>query len=84
MPTYDYRCEANDRVYEVSHPMSQKISTWGELCAAGGLDSEGLPAESPVRKLLTTAGVVSSSALRNPEAPACASSNCCGGVCDYQ
>ncbi|MES9980902.1 MAG: zinc ribbon domain-containing protein, partial [Candidatus Thiodiazotropha sp. 6PLUC5] len=32
MPTYDYRCEANSRVVEVSHRMSEEILNWGELC----------------------------------------------------
>ncbi len=84
MPTYDYRCEADGRVYEVSHPMSQKLSTWAELCEVADLDAGSIPANTPVSKLLTTGGVVKSSALRNPEAPACASSSCCGGVCGYQ
>lgn len=81
MPTYDYRCEADGKVYEARHPMSVDISNWGELCRVAGLDANGIAADTPVSKLLTTGGVVSSNALKNPEAPPCASSNCCGGVC---
>ena len=41
MPSYDYRCEANGRVVEVRHTMSEKLTTWGEVCAQAGLDLDG-------------------------------------------
>jgi len=29
MPTYEYQCEANGRVVEVSHKMTEKVKTLG-------------------------------------------------------
>lgn len=82
MPSYDYRCEANDRIYEVKHPISTTISTWGELCELGGIDLQGIPADTPVRKVISTGGVVKSSSLKNPEAPPCMTGGgCSGGMC---
>lgn len=82
MPTYDYRCEANDEIYEVRHPMALTIKTWGELCEVGGMPLQGIDADAPVSKVLTTAGVVSSSALKNPGVPPCMTgSGCSGGGC---
>lgn len=79
MPTYDYRCEANQKVYEVHHPMALSISNWGELRAAAGLSADdAIDDSTPVKKLMTAAGLVSPNALKNPEPPACASGGCAG------
>ena len=48
MPTYDYRCNTNGRVLEVSHRMSENLSTWGELCRQAGVETGDTPAEAPV------------------------------------
>lgn len=83
MPTYDYQCEGSDRVFEVSHPMSQSIKTWAELAACGDFTADDFPAETAVRKVFASSGaVISSSALKNPEAPPCVSGGGCpGGSC---
>lgn len=82
MQTYDYRCESNGQVYEVSHPMSMTITKWGELCEVGRFDRGDIAAEEPVTRLLKTGGIVKKSALRNPEAPPCMSGGgCSGGRC---
>ena len=82
MPTYDYRCEDSGEVFEVNHPMSLFIATWGDLCEAGNLDPGDIAAEAPVTKLLRTGGVVKSSSLSNPEAPPCMTgAGCSGGGC---
>jgi predicted nucleic acid-binding Zn ribbon protein len=82
MPTYDYRCEANNEIYEVKHAMSASAATWGELCELGGMALDGIPADAPVKKLLNTGGVVKSSSLKNPDAPPCMTgSGCPGGSC---
>ena len=82
MPTYDYRCEANGNVYEVRHPMSSVVSTWAELCELGDFDPNEAPGDTRVTKLLTTAGIVKSSALKNPEAPPCMTGGgCSSGGC---
>ena len=81
MPSYDYRCTANGRVVEVRHPMSEKMTTWGEVCARAKIDAGDTAADAPVERLITGGSVVSSSALSNPEAPNCGSGGCAGGMC---
>ena len=81
MPSYDSRCPANGRVVEVRHGMSEKLTTWGEVCARARIDTGDTAADAPVERLITGGGVVSSSALSNPEAPSCGSGGCAGGMC---
>ncbi|UTW03230.1 zinc ribbon domain-containing protein [Amphritea atlantica] len=81
MPTYDYRCDTTGAVIEVRHPMAIKISTWADLCDIGGLDAGTTPADAPVTKLLSTAGVISNKTLKNPENPPCMSGGGCPGRC---
>jgi len=80
MPTYDYHCTENGRVIEVKHPISEKLTTWGEVCSRAGVDLDATPANSPVERLITGGQVVNSGTLKNPE-PTCASGNCGGGMC---
>ena len=79
MPTYDYRCDANGQVVEVRHRMSERLRTWGELCALTGLEPGPTPPDSPVERLITGGQVVRSSSLGDQAAPPCASGPCCGG-----
>lgn len=78
MPTYDYLCEANGRVVEVQHRMSEKLSTWGELCQQAGVDAGDTPPDSPVQRLATGGQVVKSGSLGD-SAPSCTAGPCCGG-----
>jgi hypothetical protein len=80
MPTYDYLCEANGQVVEVRHPMSDTLSTWGELCERAGLEAGDTPADAPVQRLATGGQVVKSSSLGDT-APPCAAGGCGGGMC---
>jgi hypothetical protein len=80
MPTYDYLCEANGQVVEVKHPMSDTLSTWGELCERAGLEAGDTPADAPVQRLATGGQVVKSSSLGDA-APPCAAGGCGGGMC---
>ncbi|QIK38746.1 zinc ribbon domain-containing protein [Caldichromatium japonicum] len=84
MPTYDYRCPANNRVVEVTHRMSETISTWGELCARAGIEPGDTPANTPVERLATGGNIISSNHLGSGCAPAssCPTGTCCaGGMC---
>ena len=82
MPTYDYRCDANGKVLEVSHRMSDTISTWGDLCERAGVEPGDTPADSPVHRLATVGSVISSNNLGSGSAPACTTGSCCpGGIC---
>ncbi|GAB6039537.1 FmdB family zinc ribbon protein [Endothiovibrio diazotrophicus] len=77
MPTYDYRCEANGRVVEVIHRMSEEMKSWGELCARAGIDPGDTPADSPVQRLATGGNVVQASSLGGGNLPPCSSGSCC-------
>ena len=81
MPTYDYYCENNGKTVEVSHRMSERMGSWGELCERAGIEPGDTPEDTPVRKLISGGAVISSGSLSNPE-PACSTGACCpGGVC---
>jgi len=84
MPTYDYRCDTNGRVVEVSHRMSEQLMTWGELCARAGQEPGDTPTEAPVHRLATGGNIISSTSRGSGAAPlpACGSGACCqGGMC---
>jgi predicted nucleic acid-binding Zn ribbon protein len=79
MPKYDYLCEANGQIVEVSHPMSERLATWGEVCERTLQQTGDTPADAPVKKLITGGGVVRAGALKNPELPPCQTgAPCCG------
>lgn len=82
MPTYDYRCDANGRVVEVKHRMSEQANTWGELCVLAGIEVGDTPADAPVTRLATGGNVVAKSSLGSgPTPPPCGTGGCGGGVC---
>lgn len=82
MPTYDYRCEANGRVVEVHHAMSARLETWGELCAAAGIEPGDTSLGAPVSKILSGGNVVRSEHLRFNGAPCEMGGACCGAKCE--
>lgn len=84
MPTYDYRCEANGRMVEVMHRMSDQMSTWGEVCEKAGIEAGDTPKDAPVVRMATGGNVINGSRLGSgiDPAPACSTGACCpGGVC---
>lgn len=83
MPTYDYCCDANGRIVEARHRISETLANWGELCEKAGIAPGDTPADAPVRRLATGGNIVSRSALKNPE-PACGGGGCASGVCGLQ
>jgi len=59
MPRYDYHCPANGRTVEVSHPMSETLGTWGELCERAGVDPGNTPPSAEIaRPVNRTVGVL--------------------------
>lgn len=81
MPKYDYLCEANGQVIEVSHRMQERISTWKELCDLAGVSLGTTPPDSPVKKLITGGDVIRAGALKNPDVPPCQTgAPCCGAT----
>lgn len=79
MPKYDYRCDHNGRTIEVTHPMSDSLSTWGELCALADIDGSDTPADSPVHKIISGGYVATGSASAPAPSHTCATPTCCGG-----
>jgi len=55
MPRYDYYCDDNGITIEVVHPMSDKVKTWGELCALTGLEQGKTDADAPVKRVIMSA-----------------------------
>lgn len=81
MPTYDYRCDANDRVLEVKHGMSESLSNWGQLCEKAGIEPGDTPPDTPVTRLITGGALVTGgSSMADAPAP-CATGGCGGGFC---
>lgn len=78
MPSYDYLCESNGRIVEVSHKMTERLTTWGELCARVGIERGRTPANSPVTRLISGGAVISSGNLGSTERP-CDYGTPCGG-----
>ncbi len=61
MPRYEYRCETNGELVEVSHTMSERLTTWGEVCQRAGIEPGKTPADTPVEKVISV-GFVKGSA----------------------
>ena len=53
MPAYDYYCESNGLTVEASHPMSDTLSTWGELCDNQGLALGETPPSAPLQRVFS-------------------------------
>ncbi len=81
MPSYDYRCPANGQIVEVQHKMSEKLTTWGEVCECAGIDSGDTPADSPVERMMTAGNIVSSGNMGSGTPPTCPSGGCGSGMC---
>jgi hypothetical protein len=52
VPRYDYHCPANGLTVEVTHRMSEKLATWGEVCARSGQPLGGTDAATPVERVI--------------------------------
>ncbi len=81
MPSYDYHCPANGQVVEVKHKMSERLTTWGELCEYTGADLGDISADSPVEKLISGGNIVSRSNMGSGTPPGCPSGGCGSGMC---
>ncbi|MDY6943320.1 MAG: zinc ribbon domain-containing protein [Pseudomonadota bacterium] len=79
MPTYDYRCSANDQTISVWHGVSAELKTWGDLCAAAGAQLGDTPADAPVERLITGGNFVSGAKRALPQTMPCGQTRCgCG------
>jgi hypothetical protein len=55
MPRYDYLCPATGDVVEVTHSISNKLTTWGEVCELANLPLGGVAVDEPVERVILTA-----------------------------
>ncbi|MBS0614605.1 MAG: hypothetical protein JSS24_15645, partial [Proteobacteria bacterium] len=72
-----YRCEANGRLVEVSHKLSEKLHTWGELCERAGVAPGRTNPRAPVQKLISASFIGSGAS-----APVCGNGSCDSGACE--
>ncbi|MDP6434875.1 MAG: hypothetical protein QF498_05635 [Arenicellales bacterium] len=78
MPSYDYYCAANGRTLEVRHSINDALQNWGQLCLQAEIEQGNTPPESPVKRLISGGGYLSSSERFDPGP---GGSSCCGGGC---
>ncbi len=73
MPRYEYHCQESGRTVEVEHAMSERLSTWGELCRRAGVDPGDTPANAPVEKVISLPAIGGSQPHSGPGfcGPAC-------------
>lgn len=83
MPTYEYRCGANDRLVEVRHHMDERLATWGELCERAGIAPGKTDPAAPVDKLISAGFINAGASTSDPAcaAPACGNGFCGSGAC---
>ena len=92
MPTYEYHCPSNGQTLEVRHGMSEKLLTWGELCERAGIQLDGTPAETPIKRnilggqlMLKQEGSVRRQMTERLQESSASSApsggTCCGGRC---
>ncbi len=55
MPRYDYLCKANGEVVEVTHSISQKLTTWQQVCDGAGISPGDTHPDEPVERVILTA-----------------------------
>lgn len=82
MPTYDYKCEANGKIVEVQHRMSERVMTWGALCELAHIEPGETPLDAQVTRL-PTGGNVLKSGLSQSAPPCQTGGGCPGGACGF-
>ncbi len=80
MLTYEYHCEQNGETLEVRHRMTERLETWGELCARLERDLGKTPAHTPVERVITGGilGTVSGGTSKSSDMPSLPMASCCG------
>lgn len=58
MPVYEYRCDANGRVVEVTHDADRCLRNWGEVCYVAGLQPGDTHPGAAVERVIRTAPAV--------------------------
>lgn len=55
MPRYDYQSVVSGEIVEVTHRISEKLTTWGEVCERSGHPLGDVPNDSAVERVILTA-----------------------------
>jgi hypothetical protein len=55
MPVYTYFCEENSQYVEVSHTLSARLKTWGEVCYVSQIPLGDTDPLAPVTRVIRTA-----------------------------
>lgn len=58
MPVYTYFCPSTNQKLDVTHSIHDKAQTWGELCRLGKLEPGDIPADAPVKRLISAPAVM--------------------------
>lgn len=77
MPYYEYHCPANGRTVEVRHGMSERIENWGTLTERAGIDPAGVPADTPVERLMSAPVPLAADSGTNSGFPGCGTGCAC-------
>ena len=59
MPLYEYYCASNALTLEVSHAMSEDLTTWGELCERLQHDPGETALDAPIERMISRVRVQS-------------------------
>ena len=54
MPLYEYHCDANGETVEVTHPLEETLSIWGEVCYVAQIALGDTDPSAPVRRVITS------------------------------
>ncbi len=77
MPRYEYRCEANGRVVEVTHGMSERLETWGDVRRLAGIEPDATPDAAPVERLVSLSFVAGAARSEGAAPHTCGRPGCC-------
>ncbi len=55
MPRYDYQSVVSGEIVEVTHRISEKLTTWGEVCERVDHPVGDVPTDSAVERVILTA-----------------------------
>lgn len=65
MPVYEYRCEANGRVIEVTHDADVTLRNWAELCFVAQITLDETDPLSPVTRVIRSGPAIAVSMLNS-------------------
>ena len=84
MPTYEYYCPENEQTVEVIHKMSEKLTTWGELCERAGTDPGETSPQTPIQRMISGGQLMlKKGGSPSPPIPKPSGGHTCGKGCSH-